>query len=91
MQLELEIGQSKMMTPQQERTYEAIYEQRERATKHAKNKCAKLPATKDPFSPELEKALGTCVIMQEIHKKLKKGDKVNKRWLIRTKRRWKII
>ena len=88
--LDTEIGQNKPMTLQQKRQYEAIYEQRERATRHAENKCAKLPATKDPFSPELQRALGKCVIMQAILKKRRKGARINKRWLIEIKRRWDI-
>ena len=88
--LESEIGDTKHMSSHHGKIYESVYEQRERATRHAEAKCAKLPETDDPFSPELQRALGTQVIMKQIMTKKKKGKPVHKRWLINMKTKWQI-
>ena len=71
------------MTDTQAKKYEEIYEQRERATKHAEDKCAKLPKTGDPFSPELQQALGLSVIARAMVKKHTQKKRIHARWLLR--------
>ena len=88
--LEELIGSQTSMTDTQARKYEEIYEQRERATKHAEEKCAKLPNTDDPFSPELQQALGLSVIAQAMVKKHTQKKRIHARWLIKQKERWQI-
>ena len=88
--LEKEIGDNKYMTIPQQQQYETIYDQRERATKHAEQGCTKLAATDDPFSPQLQEAMGMSIIRSEIARKIKNNRKVHKRWLMNMKSRWGI-
>ena len=88
--LEREIGNTPYMTIPQQQQYEKIYDQRERATKHAEQGCTKLASTDDPFSPQLQEALGMSIILLDIARKIKNKRKVHKRWLMNMKSRWGI-
>ena len=83
--LEAEIGDTKTMTEDQAKTYEAIDDQRCRATAYAEERCARAPPNDTAFSPELKKALGKAVLWQQIVRKLYAKKKIHTRWIIDTK------
>ena len=80
--LEEEIGETKVMTREQAQRYEAIDDQRCRATAHAEERCTKRPHDNTAFSVELKTALGKAVVWQQMVKKLYAKQKLHKRWLI---------
>ena len=73
------------MTETQEQTYEAIDDQRCRATAHAGERCAKKPPYDAAFSLKMKQALGIAVVWQQIVKKMKHKQRIHIRWIIRMK------
>ena len=52
-ELEAQIGDKTYMTPDQQKVYETVDEQRGRATRCAEEQCVKLPSDDAPFSEEM--------------------------------------
>ena len=83
--LEKDIGENKEMSEAQQQTYEAIDDQRCRATAYAEERCSKKTPTDTAFSLEVKKALGIAVVWQQVVKKKRLKQRIHKRWLIRLK------
>ena len=80
--LEADIGDTKTMTPDQASRYEGIDNQRCRATAFAEARCSRSPSDDTAFSLELKKALGKAIVWQQLVKKTRARQRINKRWLI---------
>ena len=69
-------------------TYEQLDQQFARAVSHADTKCRKIFPDAVKFSPEVREAIGRNSVWKEIRKRMKRAEKINKRWIINLKNKW---